>query len=275
MDVFFLDVLTEMLQSPLYFLSYINRRTSYADRLLSTHELTILSYHLQQNLWIDDKYTLVQFDENICAELDLAMLARRDKAPAGKIPEGILTRYKGSHFDRLINEISNYEYPETIDLGFMLLKLDSDTIEMINDAITQMMKLGKIDGENHDMTLVLDNGVGLTIHCNDDHESIAAPNLHRHCDLRKYAHKAAIWFGICIGATTGRLRFGVNKDFKWFQSSEMDESVKSLPKPQSLKGKKKLDFKTSNKIRNKEKVGRNEQCPCGSGKKYKKCCLSL
>lgn len=22
-----------------------------------------------------------------------------------------------------------------------------------------------------------------------------------------------------------------------------------------------------------KKVGRNEQCPCGSGKKYKKCCL--
>lgn len=26
-------------------------------------------------------------------------------------------------------------------------------------------------------------------------------------------------------------------------------------------------------IRNEKKVGRNEACPCGSGKKYKKCCL--
>src|SRR3990172_4342969 len=25
--------------------------------------------------------------------------------------------------------------------------------------------------------------------------------------------------------------------------------------------------------RNKEKIGRNDPCPCGSGKKYKKCCL--
>ena len=23
-----------------------------------------------------------------------------------------------------------------------------------------------------------------------------------------------------------------------------------------------------------EKVGRNESCPCGSGKKYKKCCIN-
>ncbi|MFW1965071.1 SEC-C metal-binding domain-containing protein [Acinetobacter baumannii] len=27
-------------------------------------------------------------------------------------------------------------------------------------------------------------------------------------------------------------------------------------------------------IREMSKIGRNEQCPCGSGKKYKKCCLN-
>lgn len=26
-------------------------------------------------------------------------------------------------------------------------------------------------------------------------------------------------------------------------------------------------------IRGQSKVGRNEPCPCGSGKKYKKCCI--
>jgi len=26
-------------------------------------------------------------------------------------------------------------------------------------------------------------------------------------------------------------------------------------------------------VQNKNKVGRNDLCPCGSGKKYKKCCL--
>jgi uncharacterized protein YecA (UPF0149 family) len=27
-------------------------------------------------------------------------------------------------------------------------------------------------------------------------------------------------------------------------------------------------------IKTQPKVGRNEPCPCGSGKKYKKCCLN-
>lgn len=30
----------------------------------------------------------------------------------------------------------------------------------------------------------------------------------------------------------------------------------------------------SKPVTNKIKVGRNESCPCGSGKKYKKCCLN-
>lgn len=31
-------------------------------------------------------------------------------------------------------------------------------------------------------------------------------------------------------------------------------------------------YKESKIVRNMEKVGRNDLCPCGSGKKYKKCC---
>ena len=33
------------------------------------------------------------------------------------------------------------------------------------------------------------------------------------------------------------------------------------------------DFRTS-KIVRKEKIGRNDPCPCGSGKKYKQCCIN-
>ena len=31
------------------------------------------------------------------------------------------------------------------------------------------------------------------------------------------------------------------------------------------------ELKNSKTIRNENKVGRNDPCPCGSGKKYKKC----
>ena len=31
-------------------------------------------------------------------------------------------------------------------------------------------------------------------------------------------------------------------------------------------------YKATNMVINDNKVGRNDACPCGSGKKYKKCC---
>jgi hypothetical protein len=272
MDVFFLDVVTEMLRSPLHFLSYVNRRTLYGDKILSAHELTILSYHLKQNLWMDGEYTMMQLGDDICADLDLAMLTRRDGIPGSETPDGILTKYEGTHFDGLVKDIELREHSATVDFGFMLLTLSGDTIEMINDGISKLVELGQKDGKHHDLTLGISEGsTGLTIHCNNDSDAEAAKRLDRHCEIRKYDQKADQWFGVCIGTKSQRLRFGVNKEFKWDQSDEMDKATENLPKPQSLKGKSKVNFNTE--TRKSKKIGRNEKCPCGSGKKYKKCCL--
>ncbi len=47
---------------------------------------------------------------------------------------------------------------------------------------------------------------------------------------------------------------------KWFQKHpEVAQGGEPLPKPETYK-------------REAPKVGRNDPCPCGSGKKYKKCC---
>ncbi len=272
MDVFFLDVVTEMLSSPLYFLSYINRRTLYGNKISSTRELTILSYHLKQNLWFHDKYKIIHLEDDICADLDLAMLTRRNSIPGSETPDGILTRYEGTHFDRWIKDIESSEHLGTIDFGFMLLTLSSDAIEMINDAISKLVALGKKDGKHHDLTLGIREGsTGLTIHCNNDFDAEAVQRLDRHCEIRKYVQKADQWFGVCIDISSQRLRFGVNKEFKWEQSDEMDKATKDSPNLQSLKGKSKVNFNIV--TRKYKKIGRNERCPCGSGKKYKQCCL--
>jgi len=77
MDVFTIDAMTEMLQSPLHFLSYVNRRANYADQLLASQELTILAYHLKQNLWINPEVNLMHLGDDFSAGLDVAMAARR------------------------------------------------------------------------------------------------------------------------------------------------------------------------------------------------------
>jgi hypothetical protein len=272
MDVFLLDVMTEMLQSPLYFLSYINRRVSYKERIHSSHELVILSYHLKNNLWVDDKYTMLSLSDDIAIDLDIAMQTRRDGTLVPSTPEGILTRYRGTVFDQIIEDIKNIENSEIISLGLELLSLDGDDIEKINNGIAELIKRGEQDGQHHDLTFVRGKGEsGLTIHCNDDSEFISSPRLDSHCERRKYAQKTNKWFGICIGQKIPKLRFGVNKEYDWVQSNEMDELVEDLPKLQNLQGKNRFNFSPA--IKQSKKIGRNEKCPCGSGKKYKKCCL--
>jgi len=272
MDLFLLDVMTEMLESPLLFLSYVNRRISYGERLHSTHELTILGCHLKQNLWFEEDKNLILLSDDIAADLDLAMLARRDNAPGPKTPDGILTKYRDSYFRKIINQIEYLDDPQIIDLGFTLLYLNGETIEHLNDGISNLVKLCLKDGKHHDLTLGMDEGkTGLTIHCNNDPLDKASKNLNIHCEKRKYSQKASKWFGLSISPKDASIKFGINLSYEWKQSIEMDKLMSNMKKPQYLKPSQKINFNTY--VKKQIKIGRNDPCHCGSGKKYKRCCL--
>jgi hypothetical protein len=268
MDVFALDAMTEMLSSPLHFLSYVDRRTGYSDKLMASHELTILSYHLKQNLWVDDDHDMIMLDDDISVDLDLAMLVRREGIPGKSTPEGILTRFSATALGRMVKAIEARPDPATIDLGFTLLTLGEKTVVEVSAGIEQIAKQGIADGKNHDVTVGLGtSSTGFTIHCNDDSIAEAGPALERHCHARKYTQHAQTWFGVCLRPMDQALRFGLNLDFTWKQDGTMDALTKNMGKPGNLKAllREAVNVRT--------KVGRNDPCTCGSGKKYKKCCL--
>lgn len=268
LDVFALDAITEMLQSPLQFLSYVNRRTLYADRLLASHELTILSYHLKQNLWLDDDHDMVMLSDDISADLDVAMAVRRDVVPGKRTPDGILTRFVGTTLWRLLEDIEAKADSATIDLGFMLLTLNEDTFNGANQGLSEIGARARRDGKTHDITIGLGvGGTGFTIHCNEDPIHMAASSLQRHCERRKYTEKASSWFGVCLRPNDMRMQFGLSLESPWKPDPEMDELTKGLAKPSAIPDALRV-------LRNQIKVKRNEPCPCGSGRKYKKCCLS-
>ena len=267
MDVFFLDALTEMLNRPLHFLSYINRRATYNKQVHASFELTVLSYHLRRNLWIEDDLSYMQLGDDICADLDLAMMVRRRGIPGNDTPEGILTEYEGTPIDRVIKQIEQKENTNIIDFAFLLLSLSGDTIHDINKAIDRITLLSRKDGKTHDLTLFFDKpDCGFTIHSNAHPKELALKSLGDHCERRKYTSKASKWHGLCLHPDDGSFRFGVTLDFEWKYSAKMGEIVRYLPKPQ-----KHIDFNAKNKRR--KKIGRNELCPCNSGKKFKKCCM--
>jgi hypothetical protein len=121
LDVFTLDVMTEMLATPLLLLSYLNRRAGYQEKVWASHELTILSYHLKYNLWFEKQYDIVQLHDDISADLDIAMMVRREGAPGPRTPDGILTRIGDTRIGKIVREIEARPHPATISLGFTLL----------------------------------------------------------------------------------------------------------------------------------------------------------
>lgn len=277
MDVFLIDLITEMLESPLFFLDYIFKRTDFGDSIMSNHELVILATYLKQNLFFEENPSLVVLAEDISVDLELAMLGRREGIETPRTPNGILTLHEGRHSGSILDDIEHSSDYGLLKLGFHLLSLSGSAIDLFNNALTQMIDLYHEDGKHHDCTLpILEEKTGLTVHCNEDNSESATKKLLIHCEKRKYTCKANTWVGLCFSPLKRRFRFSIFLDSPWENSAEMDELVGDLPeisKEHEVKDGK-VNFKRIRKMANKrKKIGRNEPCPCGSGNKYKRCCL--
>lgn len=267
MDVFLLDAMTEMLDSPLHLLSYINRRTAYDDKFMASHELNILGYHLTTNLWLDSDTDFVMLEDDCGTALDLSMLVRRENLAGPWTPDGILTRLGDTAIGRFVKQIEAHPSPAVMGLGFMLLTLSEGAVVELSKVIDEMARRSRMDRKCHDVSApASDGGAGFTVHCNYDPLPAARRSLDRHCRRRKYISKAGAWFGVCLNPDDMSIRFGVNLDFEWASDLGMELFAKGLPQPAKFGS---SEMKGLLKV---PKVGRNDPCPCGSGRKSKKCC---
>jgi hypothetical protein len=269
MDVFLLDTLTEMLATPLRLLSYVKLRVAVSDKLISGHELTVLGYHLKQNLLLDEEHLLVMLEDSIARDLDTAMMVRRDNQAGDDTPVGILTKMRGTRYESLIKEIEARADPATLELGFHLLSMGEDSCRNVHRVLELVTRKARIDGKRHDVTLAPSTpSGGVSFHCNPTPSDEAIAVLETHCAKRKYQQRAAQWFGVSV-SPTGQVQFGVTLDFPWEASEEMEHLTVDM-KPAS----KVCDLlpQYSREV-SRMKLGRNDPCYCGSGLKYKKCCL--
>lgn len=266
MDVFLLDALVEMLDTPLRLISYAKLRVNNIDRITLSHELTALGLHLKRNLWLDAAYDMVLLEDSIAIDLDVAMTVRREKIPGPRTPEGILTRLSGTLFERLVEQIESQPEPATIELGLHLLELSEETGRNIHRGLEVITTRSRQDDKPHDFAIGGDHG-GISFHCNPKLSEAAAEKLRALCELRKYEQRAPRWFGVSVDPNA-ELQFGVVMSFDWVQSEEMDAATAGMQTAQPAKV-----ALARNAVPQRNKVGRNDPCPCGSGSKFKKCCL--
>lgn len=263
MNVFFLDIMCEMLDSPLHFFNFVHRRLNYLDRIKASSEMTILSYHLACNLWVRDDVEYYYINDDVSMYLDAAMSVRRNGLPGKRTPDGLLTKLEGTTFDHIIKQISEIEHDHLIEIGYFLLEGSYEACEGFSKACDMI-----IDGQMHDFSFGMGEA-GITIHASSMHSDEGRDKLERHCCLRKYDQKRDKWFGLALSPHNKTIQLAMVLSFPWKYEKKMDEAVKSVgPKP--LKSFKQAIHQHHN--RKNKKPGRNERCPCGSGKKFKKCC---
>ncbi|EMK6957888.1 TPA: prepilin peptidase, partial [Vibrio cholerae] len=271
MDIFFLDVMSEFLNTPLYFISYIDRRAGYFNDFVASSELTILSHHLKDNLWLSSDYTFACLDESICGDLDHAIMSRRIPYWGGKkTPEGILTYHVNTPFSRLISVIDKGDDRGVINFGLELLKFSSKAINDFNKAVDGCSYKCIQDSKLHDFSLLMDE-YGVTVHvdlCKNkmdlEHE---ANRMLAHMNMKKYSCKFDKWFGVLFDAITKYPVFMGGVDFPWAYDEDMEKAI-----PKEIKNNTKKISPSDIQKKMKFKIGRNDKCPCGSGNKYKRCC---
>jgi hypothetical protein len=268
-DLFFIDEVTEFLDTPLRLLSYLELRAKAADNVLMSHEHVALAFHLKRNLWLGE-YDGILLEDDLAAELDVAMAVRREGLAGERTPRGILTQLQDTSVGRIIQDIEGRSDAAAMALGLELLKLSGESARDLSQSIDKIAALTANDGKQHDVTVTYSKTAkGITVHCNNFPGPLAAKELERHCELRKYSMGADRWFGLAIEAHTAAVRFGVVFDYAWQRDTVMDAIVAKMSKPQPIESLR--AFAKSRATR--RKIGRNDPCHCGSGLKYKKCHL--
>jgi hypothetical protein len=268
-DVFFIDVVTEFLETPLRFLSYLELRARARENISLSHEITALGYHLKRNLWLG-QYDFIALGDDLSVDVDIAMAARRDGVPGQKVPPGILTLLKGTAVGRIIDQIERRSEPAAIGVGLELLKFSEQSVKQLSRGIDTIVAAAAKERKHHDITVASSEAAsGITVHSNNLPNGIADERLRRHCELRKYSVKAGKWAGLMLEPGSGSVRFGGLIEFPWKQDAAMDAATANMAPPQPIDALSSL-IKQAGK---RPKIGRNEKCPCGSGKKYKKCHL--
>jgi hypothetical protein len=261
MDVFTLDILTEFLTSPLYLISYIDRRCKTFGLITAGHELTIFSFHLKYNLWLQDDLSMLMLHDDVSVDLEIAVLSRTQYADGLRTPEGILTNLVGTSIGKLINSMNCADNRVAVELGLILLKMSEKHLNHLSDSI-DYIAYKALQNTTSDFSIGMKD-TGITFHANNDNLEVASLRLENHMIKKKYEQKASTWFGVLISPVSQKVRRAHYVESEWQYSQELEDILESKPKESDLgQIKKKVKFK----------MGRNDKCSCGSGKKHKKCC---
>ena len=273
MSVFDLDVVSHYLQDRFDFLYYIRQRTNHVEHFFADSEMALLGFHLGHKLFPEDDYNGTMIDAGFSQLVDANFLVARGNWPDAPAAQELFHTWKNPQFDALVHDIKRAaarqptgQTPEE-DALFFLFDQAGKGADQLFSMVQRVKRATLRDGERHDARLPMpESRQGTTIvsfpaPMHPLQEQTMLQELQGIALAHKHRSRADEWLFLAsfAGSPSQFDAFGYIKE-PWRQDPEMDQLVRTA-------------LVTGRAVNaHGEKLGRNEKCPCGSGKKFKRCC---
>lgn len=255
LSVFDLDVVCFYLGDPFAFLYYVRQRVDLATYLRAEEELTLLAQHLKAKLVRTPGVDRESIDGSMAQLIDANFPVAKGHYEHSEAAERLFPEWKNPDFDELIGEIRGTGDSGFVDAAFLLFDLSGKAADELTAGIRATRGRTEADGKLHTITTIGD-GFGISF-------AAAAGDVERQAltfgQARKYRARMDQW--LALGGRSGSRRlvdFAAYSCDPWHEDPALEEVARVMLKP-------------GTQLRPRGKVGRNEQCPCGSGRKYKRC----
>ena len=273
-DVFLLDLMYKTLNTPLEFIHFISALSNVREIFLANTQIDLLAVHLSRNLLCSEDADMFYLDNGLAADLDLFLLEKRRNVITNKSNDEVSSlscwyKFKDAYWWKLFEYCSQLDTKEKFKFGLELLQLSEQFIEQYNSIVLDRINKLKLNANRifSDFTMFLSNNYGITVYVYNSPfiTEEVKEQIYEHANLRKYHAKSNLWFALII-STKGVVKYIDILDFEWAFDDEMQQKYQRFFGG-NLKQKLFIDGRAVTR-----KIGRNEPCPCGSGKKYKRCC---
>lgn len=261
-SLFDLDLLVHYLSQPTHFLYYVRQRVSLHEYFLASSEVALLAMHLNKKLFKQDGFNLEAIDESFAQLIDANFPVERGMIPDNEATKALRSEWDNPDFREILNAVERSGARGRSDILFFLMDVSGESA----DELVKQMKSAKLrsqsDGGVHDFAAVFDGpSAGLSYLVAERNSGSLASAVMAHAQARKYRSKASLWLGLgaysdsqgvldglCISATA------------WKFDPNLERLASNVLRAGNLRA-------TGG-----GKVGANQPCPCGSGKKFKRCC---
>jgi len=267
LSVFDLELVAHYLKDPYDFMYYVRQRTSLMDYFTGDEEIVYLGYHLLNRLCRNPKYKNISLKPDFGSAIDRNYypykLGLLDKISSET--DTIANSWRNAEFERLCDELKSHKNPDVIDIIFALFDISDKSRENLLSCIRVTKQTTRTDRSSHSFAMPLDNHFGISfVSINSMSQEVLENKTICYAHIKKYLSKADSWLGLGSYPFSPNLIDVFYYDSEPWEYNAQDEEICK-------------DFNSHHKTRmfsinGNKKTGRNDLCPCGSGKKYKKCC---